>query len=121
MLAMFSRPSKSRIVVQYDLDLTKKFHSLVPDSIGSKKNWPLKYFCNMHSSFIATLTGDTQTLPLKFEAAFGHSFVKVTYYDNVAKWWSLSGEEQKQAVALDRTPQGEWSHIFKNYQKGKPP
>ncbi|KAJ7041940.1 hypothetical protein C8F04DRAFT_1390809 [Mycena alexandri] len=93
----------------------------------SKKAWPFKYFCDMHEGFIAMFSSNATTVPLKFKDGFNKPFVSATYYENVGKWRSLTGEAQKDAVSKGRSPEGEWLYVFRNYQgingkgKGKQP
>ncbi|KAJ6511356.1 hypothetical protein C8R47DRAFT_1064938 [Mycena vitilis] len=86
----------------------------------AKKPWPLKYFCDMHNGFNVILNSTARTMPLKFEEAFKQPFVNATYYENMAKWKSLSSEVKENGLARGQTPAGEWSYVIKNYKgKGK--
>ncbi|KAJ6495426.1 hypothetical protein C8R45DRAFT_927332 [Mycena sanguinolenta] len=86
----------------------------------SKISWPLKYFCDTHAGFVNMATSPAQNVSTKFRDTFKLPFVHTTYYNNIAKWRSLSADQQNQAIAHGRAPEGEWAHIFKNYNtKGK--
>ncbi|KAJ6563800.1 hypothetical protein B0H19DRAFT_1067416 [Mycena capillaripes] len=74
-------------------------------SSPSKKSWPLKYFCDMHTGFTRISDSSARTTALKFEEAFEQPFVKATYYENFGKWKSLSADAQMQAVAHGCTPE----------------
>ncbi|KAJ7492054.1 hypothetical protein FB451DRAFT_1165233 [Mycena latifolia] len=64
----------------------------------SKKQWPLKYACDMDQGFRAMQQEASGTVAAKFKQAFdNHVFASTTFYANLNKWKALSSAARRHA------------------------